>query len=1433
MNPLLFKLLLCTLTVCSINALSQERIDFTYIGGAEGLSENIVNDIVQDHNGFIWLATNDGLNRYDGYTMTHFRYNPSNQQSLSSNVLECLLLSKDGMIWIGTSDGGLNRYNPSDNTFSRYQNNPKDPNSITAGMIDDIAEDNEGNIWVYIRNKGIDRLLQNNDQLSFIHYNEHNLGNQYIANLKSNFSLKIKGALKGGIWVISGKGIQRILADNEQPDNLPIWGKMANIPTKEIIELSDGTIWIIYSDGKIICAANIYDEKQSTSSLDIKKQFVKNEFLGKTSLSIDKQGVLWLSVDKRLLKISLNGVLEYQNGMVPLNNLPANRILCTFVDNANVLWLGTYNKGALNYYINRQRIYTFDNLSLSKDEKGRNFFNHAVHSFCEDKFGALWIGSEGGGIVRIRDGINAFLEGYDIGKNQCDFIETSNINSSWFPDNNIYSLLNDSKGRIWIGSIGGITQLEFNPSYNNTSPLGYNNFKTKHFLLKETDNKVFGEGAVFTITEDKHGQIWAAAWNGGLHRFLEGENRFEGLYHNPSHEGTISQNTVRSIFFEPNGEAWIGTAGGGLNKMIFPQGIKGDPYFICYKNDPYDSTSLSNNYILNLKKDKEGNLWIGTFGGGLNKMIEPKTPSGKIVFKRYTINEQLPNNTIKGILFDKSNYLWATTNRDLFRMDIVTGNVNQMISPMKFKLDEFKDNANYQFGNGFMMWGGINGLMLFSPEEFSINSLPIDACLTNLIVDNKLATPGEYIGKKILLKKTIQYTENIVLPYNKNTIELEFSGMNYYNPNGVMYKYYLEGYDNMSMTSTRRNVRYTKIPYGDYIFHLKASLDGLNWSGKEKTIGISISPPFWLSLYAYIVYFILILAIGYFVFRIIIFRVRLKSQIKIEHLKREQAEKTNNLKLQFFTNVSHELRTPLSLISSPIDKLVSDPEINPEQHKLLKMVQRNSNRLQSLINQLLDFRKMESGVLTLKLTKADIVSFIYEVFRAFEEIAGSNQINYRFSCQETAIECLFDSDKIEKILYNLLSNAFKFTPEKGTIILSLTRRTKKKKGLKKRTSEFLYIEVTDTGIGIKPEEQSRVFESFYQSDDNKRGKTIGTGIGLAYTYNLVKMHHGRIKLTSQPEQGTKFSIILPLEEDVYENNIIYENDMLSKSDYLQAEIKGLKASLTQTNIVIAEREKKQGKNTLLLVEDNLELLYYMDNELATEYNIITAPNGLVGIELSKEHVPDLIISDLMMPEMDGIEMCKILKTELETCHIPIIILTARIGIEAEKEGLETGADEYIVKPFQIELLQLRIKNLLQTKSKLYNQFAIKSDAIVFKNANDTKNQELLDIVTKVIIQNLDNNYFDVDELSKAIGMSRSALYKRIKLITDMSTTEFVRFVKLNEATNLFKQNRYTIEQVTYMVGFSDPKYFRNCFKSVYGKTPSEYIKELNISFGTK
>ena len=1402
---------------------SQDRLNFEFIGGNKGLSENIVNDIVQDQKGFIWIATNDGLNRYDGYSMQHFRYDPLDPNSLSSNILECLYVDKEGMLWIGTSEGGVNRYDPTNSTFTRFTNDPRDEYSISQGMVDDITEDIDGNIWIHIRDHGIDRLSYGSGKPKFIHYNTNRLGRNYHGILKSNSSLQIEKSQSGGIWVASEKGLQKLFEDRDEAENFEYWNDYASQSIKGVKEIIDDQLWIIYESGLIIKAFVGQEDQSSSPDFKIKSRF-DTDFEGDVSISIDKKGSLWFGSQSGLYKVGSNGVSKYNSIQGSTSNLPTDQILATFVDSNNILWLGTYNHGALNFDFSRQSVYQLNDLAVDEELQKHPFFRKAVHSFCEDQFGALWVGTEGGGIMRIREGYKAFAFKDHTKKTAIDLISQQSIDfSDLLLDDKVLTLFSDSRNRIWIGTQKGLSKVEIKDNYNNDRPLRRSDFEVEIYSTLNELSKVQGAGSVFVIKEDPAGSIWISCWGGGLLRYNENENTFERFYHNSSLEGTISHNTVRAILFEPDGNAWVGTAGGGLNRMIFPEGPSGKPFFIPFKNDPNTPESISSNYISNLVKDTNDNLWIGTFGGGLNRLSLSGDFLGNASFEHFTSPSQLPNNTIKAIQIDENNKLWATTNRQLFILDTKDKKIDLILENEDFKLDEFKDNASYSFENGYMLWGGIGGLVLFDPKAFELESEPIKTCLTSLSIDNEQVIPDE--GG--IIGSSIQYTDQIDLDYDQNTLEFAFAGMYLSNTNRNKYKYYLQGYDDEWTVTSRNYANYTKVPHGTYTFTVMSSRDGISWNGEARSLLIQINPPFWKSPLAFVIYGILAMVLGYLMYRLIVFRVELKSKMKIEQIKHEQKELTYNLKLEFFTNISHELRTPLTLISNPIEKLVSDVNLESEvRQKLYHIIQRNSLRLMQLINQLLDFRKMESGAMNLTLTRGDVIPFIYEIYKAFEGIADRKLIKYRFNCSESTIECLYDIDKIEKILSNLLTNAMKFTPSGGTVLVSLSSEKKGSKRFKKKVDKFLRIEISDNGIGIPVKDHMKIFERFYQNNDTKTDKAMGAGIGLAYTYNLVKMHNGDIQVESSPGNGTKFTIFLPIDKHAYKEEDITEVVTTETTDYLNNDIKGLTNILTERSLNSITTASKEKSHTLLLVEDNYQMLYYLENELLQDYNIITAVNGAKGVEIAKENIPDLIVADLMMPEMNGYEMCKILKAEETTCHIPIIILTARMGIESEKKGLESGADEYLNKPFNIELLKLRIRNLLQTRTKLFEQVRHSSDQVEFRNAKTANEKKFIEDLTRIVKENLDKSEFDIEALGQLMGYSRSALYKKIKAITDMSTTEYIRYVRLSEATKLFKENKYTIAQVTYLVGFSDPKYFRNCFKKVYGKLPSEYIKEL-------
>ena len=1381
------KILSILFAILAWSAGAQRRMDFKIIAGDKGLSENVVNSIVQDKDGFIWFATNDGLNRYDGYSITQYRYDLSEENTLSSNVITALSVDSEGLIWIGTSDGGLNCYNPRNNRFINYSHVPSDISSLSAGMIDEIVEDQAGNIWINIRNKGIDVLIRDGAEAKFLHYSSNNMGNNSIAILKSNNIFKIIPASQGGVWVASPKGLQRIVAGREICEDLTFLGSIATSATVAVHESPEGGLAVIQQDG------TIFKGSLEDSDFSIRETLHTSAFEGKVSIDADLHGSLWIADANGLQKVNGSNIYHYRKGGIPLNNLPSNRILSVFIDKSNVLWAGTYNYGVLNYDLDSELYYNFDDLMLTEQEKRAPFFDYAVHAICEDRYGAIWVGSEGGGLLRIREGLAAFTEGHrSVG---CDFINASDAHS-WLIDNNIYSMLNDSKGRLWIGCSTGLLRLTFK-STTNPAHISPSDIEIEKYFFNDVN--IFGEGAVFVIKEDNRGNIWISCWNNGLYRYDETRNKFTGYCYNPAIDGSLPYNTIRDIFFESNDEAWLATAGGGLVRMFYHDDRKESPYFVTFADKAITHHTLSNNYILNLAKDEQGNLWMGTFGGGINKMSEE---DGKYRFTHYlTHNSNIPSNTIKGLILSDSNKLWVTTNRELFRISALNNRIDGVIKSQEFNIEEFKDNAIYRFESGYIMFGGTNGIALVADNLHYNPSITLRPALTNLYVNNQ---PVDQI---------VQSGGKLELPKDENTIELMFSAMYYKGGSDIIYSACLDGYDKEPIVTTNNSVRYTQLPHGRYEFTLKASTDGVNWSSDALRFSIVILPPFWLSGYAYIIYFVLLALTVSGVYKIVSFRITTRNKINIERIKRQEMEKSHLLKMQFFTNISHELRTPIGLIINPLNSIIADKSIEEKHGPMLKLIQRNSLRLNKLVNQLLDIRRMESGMLPVEIVEEDIIPFIYQIFKLFEDMAIRKESHFRFSCELPTLVIPFDPDKIEKILYNLLSNAFKFTDPGGTILLAL-----------KEGSAYLSVEVIDTGIGIKEEEKSGIFQYFHQGSHSQQ--YVGSGIGLAYAYNLARSFNGVLDFSSEYGKGSRFTLKLPLNRDNYKDFPRIDNYVRKESEFLKQEMAQLGSAIDGT----AQKETASTHDrTILIVDDNKDLLYYLSMELRSNYNIITAANGIEGVSKAKEYLPDLIISDVMMPQMDGLEMCRILKTDISTCHIPIIILTAKADEGSELNGLEIGADQYILKPIKMDILRLKIKNILVTKEQLRKQISETLNSSEFKE-NCTKNEQMfLDRMEQIVKQNINDPYLNIDKLSEELGMSRSALYKRIKQITDMSTTEYVRYIKLKEAVSLFNEDKYTIEQVTYQVGFSDPKYFRKCFKNVFGKSPSEYIKSLKKS----
>ena len=974
--------------------------------------------------------------------------------------------------------------------------------------------------------------------------------------------------------------------------------------------------------------------------------------------------------------------------------------------------------------------------------------------------------------------------------------------------------MNDSEDNIWVGARTGLSKITFK---NNSETFNIQKFND----IKDKQGKLI-KNSVFAIEEDRLGNIWVGYWKKGIAKITfdkQNETYTSVNYQNELNDtNSLSNNFVRDILEDSNGDIWVGTIR-GLNKL--KQNDAENIAFTSYLNDPNNKNSLSNNYVLDVFQASDGYLYVGTFGGGLNQI---EISNNTLNFKQYTTKEGLPSDVVYQIKEDKQGNIWMMHVRAISKLNPTTGAVTYFENQDGINVSEFKDNAMLFTTSGMMLCGGVNGITFFQPDKLSVNEIKPQLIISGFKLFNEIVHPLEERNGKVILKNSINETKKIVLPYDLNSMEFVFSSLHFSNPEKNQYKYILEGFDEKwqySKGNERRFASYTNVPPGNYIFKVYGSNSVGIWTDEPTEILVVINKPWYLTTLAIFLFSLLTFAIIYSFVKIRLNQIRLRSKMDIESANHENSEEMNQMKLQFFTNISHELRTPLTLIVGPLSQIMNGQVNTKDVPKLNSIMYKNSNRLLKLINQLLDFRKAESGNLNLIVQNDELVSFVGEVFTAFEDIALEKDIKFLFLSPKNEFDAWFDNDKIEKILYNLLSNAFKFTPKGKSITVSLEKETI-------NNEDYAIIKVIDFGIGIPKDELVSIFDRFYQTRKENNAINEGSGLGLAYIKHLVEIHKGKINIQSEFHKGTTCTVTIPISKTAYSNNSIIELQP-QKYDFKYTKIG---VDVIKENQLLPKKPikstKEHSKETplLLIVEDNRELQDYLVTFFSYDYRILTANNGKEGLEQAIKNIPSIIISDLMMPEMNGIEMCKKLKTNINTSHIPILILTAKAGLENEKEGLETGADEFILKPFNIEVLKLRLDNILRTKEQWIQKFRTNSSSKSWKELSNKLDQKFIEKSINIIKKNLDNTEFSVEKFALEIGMSRSALFLKLKSITGQSTSEFIRTIRLNKAAKLIESGKYSITEVIYMVGFSDPKYFRTCFKKHFDCTPSSYFSNF-------
>ncbi|GAB3648419.1 two-component regulator propeller domain-containing protein [Echinicola sediminis] len=1065
----------------------------------------------------------------------------------------------------------------------------------------------------------------------------------------------------------------------------------------------------------------------------------------------ENEHYIWLTSYEGLLQInrSTGDTLIYRADPSDPGSLSDDLVKDVFLDDTDHLWVGTQSRG-----INHADLKTKPFFNYYKDQPGKGLVDNVVRAICMDQKGRLWVGSENQGITLITSTKEGTAYSY-IGKDK-------------LIDPQIRSLFSDSHGVIWIGTKRGLT-------YYNPQNDSFTDCSTEDMCHRN----------VFDVTEDLQGNIWVATFD-GLALYDKESDEFHCL----SNEIDLAGKQIMDLYVDRKNQLWIATEDGGLSRLVRSQDPEKEFKVTNYTHQEGKEESLAGNRTYSLTADHQGNIWIATTSG-LSR-FNPKDST----FHNFTIENGLTNELTMAVAYDGDQSVWVSHTKGLTKVDILSGEMHHFNIHDGLQGNEFKQNAVYYHPEkGRLYFGGSNGLTAFTPEQIEINTHPPKMVLTQLNVLHQDLNPGDKVNKHIILDRSLLTTDQITLTWWDKTFRLEFAALHYANPSSNKYKYMLEGYDQdwIDTDASRRLASYSNLPAGDYTFKVYgANSDGV-WSKDPATLKIKVLPPWWLSWWAISLYVLAACALAWFIFRY------LNSKIQIR-----KKEAVHQAKLHFFTQVSHEFRTPLTLIIDPLERLMAEKPKKQKAGHYYQLMHRNAKQLLMLINQLLDFRKVESGHLQLNLQQSNIVSFVRGLASSFEEMAKKRQIIFKVETGMDQCMMPFDDVKLTMILNNLLSNAFKFTPDHGQVTLSVSFATASQKGI--------LIKVKDTGHGISKEEQEKVFGVFYQANNNQE-QNKGSGIGLSLTKELVSLHKGKITIESEVGQGTCFTVFLPKLQyttpipvsDVPSEQEIYGQEHIDEPQVSQA---------NNPNLPL-----------VLVVDDNTDIRTYIELHLKEDYRIISATNGLEGLEKAIAEIPDLVISDVMMPDMDGLQLCRKLKLDERTSHIPVLLLTARQSDESKTEGYETGADAYVTKPFNTTVLLAQIQNLLEQRRRLRELFT-KGSAIEFKKIAVNPTDELfLDKTRQLIEDNLETENLDIDSLAAQLNMSRSQFYRKVKALTNKSASDFVTTFRMNKASEFLLSKEYNVSETAYKVGYSVPNNFTRAFIKHFGISPSQYLKE--------
>jgi ligand-binding sensor domain-containing protein/signal transduction histidine kinase/CheY-like chemotaxis protein/AraC-like DNA-binding protein len=1339
-------------------AAQAQRIEpkFTSLTSTDGLPSNTVTAILKDSYGLMWFATDDGLSRFDGTDVLVYRHNKKDSTSLRSSDISSLHQDQKGRIWVGTIGGGLHLYDRRKDSFVSIPS----PHSVTS-----ITSDATGKLWVGTTG-GLVQVDAESRQISTF---------SSIPNVPDQISrgliLSVTIDSKQRVWIGSKNGLFRIdpaHQDDEYINSLEFLPNEDGARTvKSILEDRQGNIWVgtysgliqLNADGQLI--RHFQYQPGNKNSLSTNMVF---------AIALEKDHHIWICTDAGL------NILDTSNGNISRHSpdprtqfsLTNKSVRCILFDNEGICWLGTY-KGGVNKYDKNLAIF---GLKRSDVNDPYGLSGPFVTSFAETKSGEIFVGTDGGGLNMYNRSTNLFRKFPINPKNK-------NAASGLA----ILTLELVSENDLWIGTFqDGLFQ--FNPKTGSYTQ-----------YIRGKDSSSLSNNEIFCLEKDKSGKLWIGTNGGGVHLYDPKTKRFERYFD----QGTpISQRPIplngyiRDILLDKQGKLWIASHGTGI--AVY------DP--VTRKSVLLDkqSSNLPGNIVASILEDKKGNIWVGTFGEGM-ALYDQR--SGKFI--SYGEKEGLASNTINKILEDAQGRIWVSTNQGISSLDIKNKKFTNYTAHNGIQDRTFVLGSGIRASDNMLFFGGIAGFNYIDTRSLpSAKNMP-PIILKDLRIGNRIITPADsnFIDADISVAKTI------TLDYKQN-FSIGYAALDYTNPKQVHYRHRLLGMQTeWNETGLNNFVSYTNLGPGNYVFEVQASRDGINWSPQTTSVEVIVKPPFYLTIYAYIFYILTPLVILFLMRRRGIQKLQRQFKEQQQRAEAEQAQELDRLKIKFLTNLSHEFRTPITLILAPVETLLAKTkttELNPP----VEAIKRNAKRLLNLVDQLLDLKNMQQQEVNLDLNRRDIISYIKDTSDQFSDLSIRKGIQFKTVSKLSQLYMDFDANKLERILFNLLSNAFKFTPNGGQVTLEISQQTDQEE------KQWLLITITDTGIGIPEDKHDKIFDRFFQNDTDPSVLNQGSGIGLSIVREFVQLHQGTITVQSHPGSGTTFIVKLPVGTDCQPVSLPEKRD----PEPAQMAI--------DTFVSKQEKPNTEDPSNVLIIEDNDEFRHYLKESLMPFYNVIEAIDGKEGWQKTLSYHPELIVSDIAMPEMDGITLSQKIKSDKRTQHIPVILLTASIGEQQQLEGLSSGANDYLTKPFNFEILNAKINNLILLGRLLKGVYS-RHIKISGQEPQIQSNQEkLLKDILFYIEDNLNTSQLSVENLSKHVGMSRGTLYNKVLEMSGQTPIEFIRSIKLEKAAVLLENSDLSISQISYMTGFTAPNYFAKSFKAKFNVLPTEYKSQKRM-----